>query len=573
MPEKYPGNRHDPSGSAEGHEVRWPPGGNRAKGWRRFQWPFLLGALGVVILLAYRSPLGRELGLRCLGKFGPVSVPILRRALWDESFDVQAAAKDELIRLGDRAVPPLATALGDPKIRTRIQSLHALTALGSSGRGAAPAVIPLLNDPEVDVRVQSLNALGAMSENTALVTMAVVHAMSDAEPAVRLLAAKTLGDLHAGSEIALAPLVKALNDPDGNVRFATIVVFGKLTLRSAPALAALRGVAAHDASPKVREEANEVLALLDPQGRPMPTNKDVTPAEFDSATQTAGTEVAVHVGKIAVATLRQYVTAFGTVEPEPGTPGRAAASAKITSPLAGLVAEVKCAEGQQVEKGQILFTLDRRSLDARIEQARAALAQTNQLTITAPLAGTVTLVNIRPGEVVDPESRAALMEIVDLNRLIIAASVPASDLPAVKAGQVVEILTSPTTTGATNTLTGQVGLVEDRVNPNTDLGIADILMPAANHLRCGQFVRVKIVTGERRDCLVVPSQSLVQNEDGEWVIGLVRGKLAVQQPVTPGLREGGMVEVQSAAIRAGDKIVTTGAAALPLKSTIRILKD
>src|ERR1041385_547906 len=81
------------------------------------------------------------------------------------------------------------------------------------------------------------------------------------------------------------------------------------------------------------------------------------------------TEVAVQIGKVSLETLRHYVTAYGTVEPEPAGSGKAAASARITAPLAAIVAEVHCSEGQRVEKGQTLFTLDSRKLD-RSEERR-----------------------------------------------------------------------------------------------------------------------------------------------------------------------------------------------------------
>jgi hypothetical protein len=61
---------------------------------------------------------------------------------------------------------------------------------------------------------------------------------------------------------------------------------------------------------------------------------------------TGETEVAVHVGKISLATLRHGVTAYGTVEPEPGVAGKAPASAQIRSPVAAIVGEVNCVEGQ-----------------------------------------------------------------------------------------------------------------------------------------------------------------------------------------------------------------------------------
>jgi len=291
------------------------------------------------------------------------------------------------------------------------------------------------------------------------------------------------------------------------------------------------------------------------------------------------TEVAVHVGKISLATLRHGVTAYGTVEPEPGAADKAPASAQIKSPAAAIVSDVNCFEGQQVEKGQTLFTLNNiRKPDGSVEPAL--------LKITAPLSGTVVYVNVRPGEVTDPETQTPLVEVVDLNRLIIAANVPSSQMSALKVGQTVEIVpqqaevhdTSATAETAVPspapvTLTGTVTLIEDRVDPKTDMGPVDISVPAEAGLRPGQFVRVRIITEERRDCLTVPSRSIVKNQSGEWVIYLVSGKQAIQQPVKVGFREGDTVQVQSLVLQPGDKVVTTGAYGLPGKTKIRILSE
>jgi multidrug efflux pump subunit AcrA (membrane-fusion protein) len=103
------------------------------------------------------------------------------------------------------------------------------------------------------------------------------------------------------------------------------------------------------------------------------------------------------------------------------------------------------------------------------------------------------------------------------------------------------------------------------------MGTVDISVPAEARLRPGQFVRVRIITEERRDCLTVPSRSLVQNKSGEWVISLVSGKWAVQHPVKVGFREGDLVQVHSLMLQPGDVVVTTGAYGLPAKTRIRIL--
>lgn len=224
------------------------------------------------------------------------------------------------------------------------------------------------------------------------------------------------------------------------------------------------------------------------------------PRHKEEPEATGETEVAVHVGRISLSTLRHGVTAYGTVEPEPGGDGKAPASARIASPVAAIVSDVNCFEGQQVEKGQTLFTLNNsRKPDSSMEQAL--------LKITAPLSGTVTYVNVRPGEVTDPEAPGALVELVDLSRLIVAANVPSSQLTAVKPGQTVEITASqnnarapfgPTESDVAGpapvALTGTVALVEDRVDPKTDMGFVDISVPTEARLRPGQFVRVRIIT-------------------------------------------------------------------------------
>lgn len=303
------------------------------------------------------------------------------------------------------------------------------------------------------------------------------------------------------------------------------------------------------------------------------------PHRVQAEAKTIETQVAVHVGKISLTTLRQGVTAYGTVEPEPGVIGKVPASAQIKSPVAAIVGEVNCVEGQQVEKGQTLITLNNsRRPDGSIEQA--------PLKITAPLSGTVVYVNVRPGEVTDPEALTPLVEIVDLKRLIVAANVPSSQLPAVKPGQTVEIVPQQSaireifngTEGSTATpapvaLSGTVALVEDRVDPKTDLGPVDISVSPDAHLRPGQFVRVRIITEECRDCLAVPSQSIVKNERGEWVISMVSGKWAIQERVTVGFREGDMVQIHSLKLQPGDVVVTTGAYGLPARTKISILND
>jgi membrane fusion protein (multidrug efflux system) len=325
------------------------------------------------------------------------------------------------------------------------------------------------------------------------------------------------------------------------------------------------------------------------------------------------TEVPVHVGKITRATLHAYVSAYGMVEPEPASVGKAAASARLASPIAGVVAEANCVEGQRVEKGAVLFRLDARVADVAVERAKAvvefaekslarqkklleiegtslkllqeseqqlnaarnelaaAQAQRALLTITAPLAGTVVRVNAKPGEAVDLTT--VLAELIDLERLVVTANIPSVDLAALKVGQLVELSAgrasahSSASSGITNATLSFIGA---QVDPKTDTALVRITVPANAGLRPGQFVSVRIVSDERRDRLAVSVESVVKTDDG-IAIAIVEGDKATQRRVKVGLRDGGLVEIDGDGLKEGMAVVTKGAYGLPKETKIRVL--
>jgi multidrug efflux pump subunit AcrA (membrane-fusion protein) len=268
--------------------------------------------------------------------------------------------------------------------------------------------------------------------------------------------------------------------------------------------------------------------------------------------------VSVHVGTITLATLHQYLSADGTVEAEPARGDKPAAIAVITTPGPSLIADVECKEGQHVQKGETLFTVD------------GLTGEAGSLKFTAPLAGTVVQLAIHPGEVTTQYSAA--LQVVDLNRLVVAVALPASQLSDVKVGQSAQIFLASTTTTAPSLLAGSVTFVDPGVDPRTDMGSVDISILADSGLRLGQFIHVAITTDEHHDCLAVPADSISNDSQGRASIGVVVRdfRWAVRQPVQVGLSEGGMVEIHGADLKPGVDIVTTGAYALPDKSRIEV---
>ncbi|MCX6566988.1 MAG: efflux RND transporter periplasmic adaptor subunit [Candidatus Aminicenantes bacterium] len=318
-------------------------------------------------------------------------------------------------------------------------------------------------------------------------------------------------------------------------------------------------------------------------------------------------DVAVHVGSIVRATLRRYVSVYGTVEPEPAGAGRRPADAQVASAVAGVVVNIDCHEGQKVSKGTVLFRLDSRVADVALEKARKALAfseanferqkkllpveGTSQkayqeaeqqlaiargdlassetdaalLRIQAPLDGTVIKINTEPGEAV--ELNTILAVIIDLDRLVAAINVPSREAALIKVGQ-------PAYFEKNEGVPASVTYVGTNIDDKTDTVPALISIPAGFGFRPGQFLSARIVSEERPDCLAVPENAAVSDTVGGeiGVIVIVEGDQAVRKQVKFGLRDGGLVEVVGEGLTESTVIVTEDAYAVPENTRIHIVK-
>lgn len=328
------------------------------------------------------------------------------------------------------------------------------------------------------------------------------------------------------------------------------------------------------------------------------------------------TVVPVKVAEIVRATLHGYVETWGTVEPEPASAGGPPASARVSTPVAGIVARALCAEGDRVTKGALLFSLDSRVADLAVARARQAVqfaeqvlarqqqlgvgqatsqklyqeaeqnltaaraelataqAQRALLDIQSPLAGTVVKVEARPGDAVD--SASPLADIIDLDRLVVTAAVRSADLVRVRRGQSATLVagapggTAPASPASPLTKSSAVVFIGAQVDSRTDTVPVRLSIPAAAGVRPGQFLTVRIAVEELRNRLVVPAESVV-TEGGSSVIAVVEGDKATKRPVTVGLRDGDLIEVTGDGLKAGMMVVTAGAYGLPAESRVRII--
>lgn len=332
------------------------------------------------------------------------------------------------------------------------------------------------------------------------------------------------------------------------------------------------------------------------------------------AEETIATVVPVELGQIQRMTLHDYLWAYGAVVPNPGVDGRVPAAARISAPQEGIVTQVCCTAGDQVKKGQVLFTLYDRLAKLAVEQAGKTLkfaeenfqrqeklqqvqgtsaklyleaqqqfdearnafdraqVELEMLKVVAPFDGTVMAVGTTVGETV--AQGGVLAQLADLTRLMVNAGIPALQADKLQAGQSAEIEADAWKASAespASTLTGRVDYIDRRVDPNDDTVSVLIGLPSDTNLRPGQFVRVRITTAEYSDRLAAPNIGVVTTPEGQTVLAVVQGDEAIPTLIRRGVREGDWVEVEARGLEPGMNIVTVGAYGLPGRTKIRVM--
>lgn len=333
--------------------------------------------------------------------------------------------------------------------------------------------------------------------------------------------------------------------------------------------------------------------------------------------------VSVTVAPVVRTTLHAYVTGWGRVEPESATAGRPPASATIAAPVPGLVAAIRCSEGERVRKGTLLFQLDSRIADVTVQRAQqaveyaqtavhrqeqlgpgqatsqkayqdakqqlasaqgelnAAQVQRRLLDVPAPIDGTVVRINAKLGDAIDPST--ALAQLIDLQRLVVNAAVRSVEARKVARGQRATLMAgAPSSTPADTSEaratdasqvpeeTATVEYLGAQIDPATDTVLVRVRLAAATPLRPGQFVNVRLLASERANRLAVPVESIVRGSNGPEV-AVVTGDTAIRTPVTTGLTEGHLIEVEGGGLREGTSVVVQGAYGLLPKTRISVI--
>jgi membrane fusion protein, multidrug efflux system len=199
------------------------------------------------------------------------------------------------------------------------------------------------------------------------------------------------------------------------------------------------------------------------------------------------------------------------------------------------------------------------SLSKSVNQMKAQIAKTQ---IRAPFGGVIDEVFVERGQVVSANPQG-LMRIVNLSQMYVSTAIPESYVGKVKVGTSVQA----NITSIGKEYQGKIRQVAKTINPaNRSFGIEVSVPNPEGLLRPNQVAKLKIVDYSKNSAIVIPSNIIQQDADGNKFVFVVTNSknnmgIAKKAIIKTGQNANSITEIVSG-LTAGDIIVTEGANAV-----------
>jgi membrane fusion protein, multidrug efflux system len=334
-------------------------------------------------------------------------------------------------------------------------------------------------------------------------------------------------------------------------------------------------------------------------------------------------DVPVRVAKAGVQTMPVQIIAIGNVE--------AFASVSVKPLVSGQLETIKFEEGQDVKKGQLLFTIDRRPFDAALAQAQANLArdkataanarldagryasllqqgvaskqQADQAasaadandaavradsaavdsakleleycTIYSPVDGRTGSYQVKPGNMVKANDVPVLIVINQISPIYLDFSVPEQYLADIKKymaqGSLHVEATIPNDPGPPEV--GTVTFVDNAMdNTTATIRLKATFANEKRRLWPGQFVNTVLTLTSERNAVVVPAQAMQTGQNGQFVFVVKSDNTVESRPVIVGRTVNGVTVIEKG-LAQGETVVTDGQLRLVPGAKISVTPD
>lgn len=329
----------------------------------------------------------------------------------------------------------------------------------------------------------------------------------------------------------------------------------------------------------------------------------------------------VHVRPVTRADVPRVLSVVGNV--------RASATVGVTSRVTGELLDVRFTEGQEVGAGDPLVLIDPRPFEAALREKRAVLAKSEaQLakanddrrrygklvgggyvsreayeqtatdaaalratvqadkaavesaaldlaycTVTAPIGGRVSALNVDKGNMVKSTDATPIVTINTLSPIYVTFSVPEAQLPIILERMAAgDVPVTATPTGGAPEI-GRLTLVDNNVDTSTGtIRLRATFDNPQRRLWPGQFVHVALPLGMAEQALVVPSRAVQAGREERYVYLVDADGRAVYRPVTPLFEHEGNTVVADGLTK-GDRVVVEGQVRLAPGVPVKVIEE
>jgi multidrug efflux system membrane fusion protein len=311
------------------------------------------------------------------------------------------------------------------------------------------------------------------------------------------------------------------------------------------------------------------------------------------------------------------LTALGNVTP--------IASVAIKTQVDTTITAVHFRDGAHVQKGDLLFTLDCRQIEADMKRVQAvidgaqatleqaqrdverytdlaarnatpivtlnnaqtqvnvsrATAESNRAQlenlkvqlgfcdIHAPISGRISMANVKVGNFVRQADSAPMATINQMVPVYVTFTVPQKNLPDIRKAIAAETATlEAIIPGEDRRASGQVTMIENTVDPATGMAIVRATMPNSDELLWPGTLVTTDMTLRNEEGVVVPSNAVQVSQTGTFVF-VVKDGVAKVQPVTVE-RQVGVESVIGSGLNGGETVVTEGQLLLSNGSRVNV---
>lgn len=291
-------------------------------------------------------------------------------------------------------------------------------------------------------------------------------------------------------------------------------------------------------------------------------------------------------------------------------------SVDVMAQVSGILTSQFFTQGQEAKKGDLLLVIDPRPYEAALAKAEGELAQTyanleyardttkryaslvqenfisqldydqyvttvladeamikqNQADIEtakinlgycyirAPMNCVTGQLLVKPGNYVNANSGTNLITLNQIQQIYVDFYVPETDLTAIQMRQMKKNLKLQAFNDPSHSQSfeGELTLIDNQVNENTGAILMEGTFANTEKLLWpGHFVDVRVILDELHEALVIPTQSILTGQSGQYVYSLKSDGTVEKRPVKIGQRHGELTVIYSG-ITADDQVVVEG---------------